>query len=247
MESSISVACATPSPLYESVFMQYAHQEANLALEEGEVPVGCVIVDLSSSVPPDDPIDALVNQAGLASQEKRIIARGRNATNKRHHALAHAEFVALEALMASSNSVSAQDKEVKENNAGPRIVNCALYVTVEPCLMCAAMLRYHQPLPGGEYDKIMTNCDGKSGFYSSRTVYVINHVFYGCSNPRFGGNGSVLALDVDKISLGSAALMPSYISMGGYMCQEAIELLQKFYERENSHAPGHKRRRKKES
>ena len=48
--------------------------------------------------------------------------------------------------------------------------NTDLYVTVEPCIMCASALRQ----------------------------YGIRCVYYGCGNDRFGGNGSVLPVNSDK-------------------------------------------------
>ena len=47
-----------------------------------------------------------------------------------------------------------------------RLRGCDLFVTCEPCIMCAQALR----------------------------IIGIGHVYYGCRNPRFGGNGSVVAV-----------------------------------------------------
>lgn len=48
-----------------------------------------------------------------------------------------------------------------------------LYVTVEPCIMCASALRQ----------------------------LGIKEVFYGCANDRFGGCGSVLGVNEESVSL----------------------------------------------
>jgi tRNA-specific adenosine deaminase 2 len=42
----------------------------------------------------------------------------------------------------------------------------------------------------------------------------IREVYFGCSNQRFGGNGSILSLNKDK-----------YPSYGGYMAEECMKVL----------------------
>jgi tRNA-specific adenosine deaminase 2 len=88
-----------------------------------------------------------------------------------------------------------------------------LYVTVEPCIMCGAALLYRQ----------------------------VDRVFFGCANPRFGGNGSILALNSDRAMEDRA-----YDSFGGHRAEEAVALLQNFYAQENPGAPEDKRCRKEE-
>lgn len=70
----------------------------------------------------------------------------------------------------------------------------------------------------------------------------IAKVFFGCRNDRFGGCGSLM-------NLHQADTLPSAEHIGypissGIMEQEAITLLRNFYDRENFHAPDHKRKRK---
>lgn len=314
--------------------MLAALSEAEKALMEGEVPVGCVIVRLPSSRDPSSEPE---------QSDKRVMATGRNATNRLRHALAHAEFIAMETMAtptplsqpqhglsssgatrrmegditASSGGEAAEKKEggersksltssspvslsgnntsapagtgkrcVSQCGAGVMVVECALYVTVEPCLMCAAMLRYHHQQ---QQQLLLLSCcsgTGSSSSLSSDTcspcggqsvLPIIRQVFYGCGNPRFGGNGSILSLHNDvwggmapsnglsvpntdsasstscadhmeahlpePASRPSAAALP-YRSEGGHRAEEAVALLQRFYERENENAPGHKRRRK---
>ncbi len=84
-------------------FMAEALKEACLAAEEGEVPVGAVIV------------------AG-----GRIIARAHNLTERLCDVTAHAEMLAITAA---------------QNHLGGKVLpDCTLYVTVEPCPMCAGAL-----------------------------------------------------------------------------------------------------------
>ena len=56
----------------------------------------------------------------------RIIARGHNMTERLGDATAHAEMIAITAAM--------------EAQGGKYLSDCALYVTVEPCPMCAAQM-----------------------------------------------------------------------------------------------------------
>jgi len=85
------------------------------------------------------------------------------------------------------------------------LASCTLYVTCEPCIMCAAAL----------------------------ADLGIGKVVFGCRNDKFGGCGSVLSLNETRFP----------VSEGIYKT-EAICLLQKFYHRENFHAPDDKRKQK---
>jgi len=88
-------------------FMKRAFSEARLAWEEGEVPVGAVVV------------------AG-----NRIIGRAHNLTETLTDVTAHAE---MQAITAASNLL------------GSKYLNeCTLYVTLEPCVMCAGALGWAQ-------------------------------------------------------------------------------------------------------
>jgi tRNA(adenine34) deaminase len=84
-------------------FMNIALREAMKAYEEGEVPVGAIVV------------------AG-----ERILARGHNMVEKLKDPTAHAEIIAL---TSAFNLMGAK-----------YLPDCTLYVTVEPCLMCAGAL-----------------------------------------------------------------------------------------------------------
>ena len=65
----------------------------------------------------------------------RIIARGHNQTEQLTDATAHAEMICLTAAMAHLRSKYLPD--------------CALYVTLEPCVMCAGALRWAQGAAAG--------------------------------------------------------------------------------------------------
>lgn len=93
--------------LDDNYFMKLALQEAHLAFDRGEVPVGVVVV---------------ANQ--------RVIARAHNLTEVLNDVTAHAE---MQAITAAANVLG-----------GKYLTDCTLYVTVEPCPMCAGALRWAQ-------------------------------------------------------------------------------------------------------
>lgn len=155
----------------------------------GEVPVGCVIVKMAENI--EENLESL------------ILARGRNKTNEMSNATVHAEFVALESCFNAFEKFSKIDS---------LLADCTLYVTVEPCIMCAGALR----------------------------IAKIKRVVFGCGNDRFGGNGSVLS--IHSQSKYYPECFPCYSSEGGVMQSRAILLLRKFYMRENTCAPSPKRK-----
>lgn len=95
------------NPFDDTYFMKRAMQEAEIAFENGEVPVGAVIV---------------VNN--------RIIGRAHNLTERLRDVTAHAE---MQAITAASNFLG-----------GKYLQGCTLYVTLEPCQMCAGALYWSQ-------------------------------------------------------------------------------------------------------
>ncbi|MDD4516184.1 nucleoside deaminase [Massilibacteroides sp.] len=95
------------SLLGDDYFMKQALAEARLAAEEGEVPVGAVIVC-----------------------NDRIIARAHNQTERLNDPTAHAEMLAITAATGVLGAKYLSD--------------CKLYVTVEPCVMCAGAIGWSQ-------------------------------------------------------------------------------------------------------
>lgn len=179
---------------YRPSCMDVAFAEAEAALSAGEVPVGCAFVDGAGTV----------------------VARGHNLTNAEKNALAHAEFVAFREIQLREASNSAElSEKVMSSHRFVTLEKYDLYVTVEPCIMCAAMLLYRR----------------------------IRCVFFGCGNPRFGGNGTILAINAPFPSL-RAFHGQGYPSFGGHCAERSVQLLQRFYSSENELAPEHKRRRK---
>ena len=91
----------------DAYFMKKALQEAEIAFEKGEIPVGAVIV-----------ID------------NRVIASSHNLTEMLHDVTAHAE---MQSITAAANFLG-----------GKYLKDCTLYVTLEPCQMCAGALYWSQ-------------------------------------------------------------------------------------------------------
>jgi tRNA(adenine34) deaminase len=95
------------NPFTDEYFMKKALQEAEIAFEKDEIPVGAIIV-----------ID------------NKVIARGHNLTEMLVDVTAHAE---MQAITAAANFLG-----------GKYLVGCTLYVTLEPCQMCAGALYWSQ-------------------------------------------------------------------------------------------------------
>jgi tRNA(adenine34) deaminase len=111
-------------------FYKEALLEAEMAYDENEVPVGCVVV-----------------------KDGEIIGRGRNHMEGRSDPSGHAEVMAI--------------REAAEKLGTWRLTGCTLYVTLEPCLMCSALIR------------------------KSR----IGKVYIGTIEPREGAFGSALSIN----------------------------------------------------
>lgn len=180
--------------------MSIAFEQAYLALESREVPIGCVVMNRNDGT---------------------VLAKGRNKTNENHDGISHAEMEALEILYS-----------LDQSKTDPLFYqNLEFYVTVEPCIMCAAALR----LAG------------------------ISRVTFGCWNERFGGCGSTLDAhlyyvgshhhhhhhhddnnDDNNEKEGTAntpAIQPLQTRQTDKYKAEAINLLRKFYLLQNEKAP----------
>ena len=85
-------------------YMAIALDEARLAMQYGEVPVGAVLID----------------------DEDGIVVRAHNMCEREHDATAHAEMLAI--------------REAGKRLSRWRLTGCTLYVTLEPCSMCAGAI-----------------------------------------------------------------------------------------------------------
>lgn len=104
--------------------MDKATEEANDALNNNEVPVGCVIVYNLHNI---------------------IIGKGRNQVSESKNATRHAELVAIDQARAwwvnqRGGGGGGSDGDGL-NDSWLFFRECDIYVTVEPCIMCACVLR----------------------------------------------------------------------------------------------------------
>lgn len=82
-------------------YMKMALELARQAADDGEVPVGCIVVENSTG---------------------NILGRGRNLRESSKNPLTHAEIIAI--------------NEASKKRGAWRLIDCTLYVTLEPCPMC---------------------------------------------------------------------------------------------------------------
>ena len=115
----------------DEYYMQRALDEARMVFNEGEIPIGAVVVC-----------------------RDRIIARAHNLTETLTDVTAHAE---MQVITAAANLLG-----------GKYLTDCTLYVTVEPCVMCAGAIGWAQ-IP-----RIVYGCrDEKRGYelYAPRAMH----------------------------------------------------------------------------
>ena len=91
----------------DDLFMDMALAQARQALDEGEIPIGAVVVC-----------------------DGQVIGRGHNMTEQLNDVTAHAEMMAI--------------TSATQTLGGKYLPDCTLYVTVEPCLMCAGAIAWAQ-------------------------------------------------------------------------------------------------------
>ncbi len=146
----------------DEFFMKSALLQAELALSEGEIPVGAVIV-----------------------KNGEIIASGKNEKEQKNCAVYHAEINAI---------ISASEK------LGWRLEDCEMYVTLQPCVMCAGAI------------------------VSSR----IKRVIYGATEIKSGCFGDSESSSAQNVFLSSGLNFKTQ-SAGGILEEECSALLKKFF------------------
>jgi tRNA(adenine34) deaminase len=110
-------------------FMKMALQEAEAAMEQGEVPVGAVIVEAvfdGKFLPLNISADESSPDATLFPANARVIARAHNQREALRDPTAHAEMIAI--------------TQAAEAKGSWRLDGCTLFVTLEPCPMCAGAI-----------------------------------------------------------------------------------------------------------
>ena len=125
-------------------YMNMAIQQAQQAAEQGEVPIGAVVVyqpiDRGTRKPLSDP---------------KVIAQACNMRERTKDPSGHAEF---QAMLQAARALDAW-----------RLTDCTVYVTLEPCLMCAGLM--HQAR--------------------------IRRCVYGASDPKAGALGTLYRINED--------------------------------------------------
>ncbi len=129
----------------DEAYMRMALEEARAAGEAGEVPIGAVVVY--------EPIDPATRRP-LA--EPRVIARAGNRRERSKDPAGHAEFAAM---LDAARELDAW-----------RLTGCTVYVTLEPCLMCAGLM--HQAR--------------------------VDRCVYGASDPKAGALGTLYQVNADE-------------------------------------------------
>ena len=132
-------------PMNDEEYMRMALEEAQRAADLGEVPIGAVVVY--------QPIDKGTRRP-LA--EPRVIARACNVRETQQDPAGHAEFVAM--------------KQAAAKLGVWRLTGCTVYVTLEPCIMCAGLM--HQAR--------------------------IDRCVYGAPDPKAGALGTLYSINSDK-------------------------------------------------
>lgn len=132
-------------------YMRMALDEARRAAEMDEVPIGAVVVYA--------PVDPATRRP---TAEPRAIARACNLRETTRDPAGHAEFLAL--------------KQAARELDAWRLTGCTVYVTLEPCIMCAGLM--HQ----ARIDRCVYGAsDRKAGalgtLYSVNADERLNHTF----------------------------------------------------------------------
>lgn len=123
------------------------------AFINGETPVACIFVH---------------------EPTQKILAFGCNDTNRSLNGTRHAEFVGIDKILEENQLLNKPQEEVFEF-----FQEVILYVTVEPCVMCALALRH----------------------------VGVGKVYFGAANDRFGGNGTVIKVQEDDSYLSFGGIM----------------------------------------
>ena len=129
----------------DNEYMQLALTQARQAADMGEVPIGAVVVY--------EPVDPATRRT-LA--EARVIASACNRRETDQDPAGHAEFIAM--------------KQASQALGAWRLADCTVYVTLEPCIMCAGLM--HQAR--------------------------IRRCVFGASDPKAGALGSLYQIHSDE-------------------------------------------------
>nr|XP_006012135.1 PREDICTED: tRNA-specific adenosine deaminase 2 isoform X2 [Latimeria chalumnae] len=201
----------------EHKWMQRAFEMAKEALQNGEVPVGCLMV-----------------------YNDEILGQGRNEVNETKNATRHAEMVAIDQVLEWCHQNGRDHAGVFQRTV--------LYVTVEPCIMCASALRLLNRLGRDRRSiNLKVHCNGLM-----QKVYKVGQdegqsFVYKHSNRLSPGRIRRIIHNPHPSLLQSCVLNRHHVRflnkgyinsvlfkcISGYRAEEAVEMLKTFYKQEN--------------
>jgi tRNA(Arg) A34 adenosine deaminase TadA len=153
------------------------------AFDAREVPIGCVLYPAAAGAVPGPPRPLPLPLP---------LFRAHNRTNRDYDPTRHAEVVGVRAFLDAGGDPAALE-------------GGTLYVTVEPCVMCAAAL----------------------------AAVRVRRVVFGAANPKFGGCGSVVGVHGGTHLAPGDPHAHTFDVVAGVRSAEAVTLLRRFYARAN--------------
>lgn len=203
--------------------------QARLALRTNETPVGCVLVHKGTIIAKGMNATNITRNGTRHAEFMALVALlARSGKDKTASNAANARFPGATSSSGDSESSDVDENPHTRGHVYPYgqklhpaevvdksiIHECILYVTVEPCVMCASLLRQ----------------------------LGIKKVFFGAVNDKFGGTGGVFSIHKNASPLDNEVDGPrgdggnvesGYEAEGGWGRDEAVGLLRRFYVQEN--------------
>lgn len=145
-----TVTIPAAGPERDEYYMNLAIREARKALKHDDVPIGCIIVYDGTN--PASKADQ--HAAALGIEPGTILGRGYNRRNKDRSALMHAEVIAIRQACRALEDW--------------RVEDCTMYVTLEPCPMCAGAIINSRikRVVFGAYDPKAGSCGSVNNLFS---------------------------------------------------------------------------------
>lgn len=113
------------SPHDDDYYMALALNQANIAYQNDDVPIGCVIV-YNKNPKNKKMFDLVSKRFELKDKTQIVLSKAYNKRNKDKDATAHAEVIAI--------------KKACKRISDYRLEDCTMYVNLEPCQMCAGAI-----------------------------------------------------------------------------------------------------------
>lgn len=154
----------------DEYYINIALKQAEMAANGGDIPVGCVVVYNENKK--NKKMCERAHSEGII--DGTIIAKAYNKRNKNKNAISHAEIIAI----------SKACKKIKDF----RLEECTMYVTLEPCQMCAGAIVQSRikrvvigakSLKSGSCGSIINILDNNEFNHKVETEYIENE---GCKN-----------------------------------------------------------------